>query len=52
MISTQLVGACCVFPWLVFFPSLAVSIALFGFNLLENTLRDTLDLRLRGVQER
>jgi hypothetical protein len=26
-------------PWLVFFPSLAVSIAVFGFKLLEDTLR-------------
>ncbi len=39
-------------PWLVFFPSLAVSIAVFGFNLLGEGLRDALDPRLRGLQER
>jgi peptide/nickel transport system permease protein len=39
-------------PWLAFFPSLAVSIAVFGFNLLGDTLRDALDPRLRGLQER
>ena len=39
-------------PWLVFFPSLAVSIAVFGFNLLGDALRDALDPRLRGWQER
>jgi peptide/nickel transport system permease protein len=38
-------------PWLAFFPSLAVSIAVFGFNLLGDTLRDALDPRLRGLQE-
>jgi len=39
-------------PWLVVFPSLAVSIAVFGFNLLGDALRDVLDPRLRGWQER
>ena len=39
-------------PWLVFFPSLAVSLAVFGFNLLGDALRDALDPRLRGWQER
>jgi peptide/nickel transport system permease protein len=39
-------------PCLVFFPSLAVSIAVFGFNLLGDALRDALDPRLRGWQER
>jgi len=39
-------------PWLVFFPSLAVSMAVFGFNLLGDALRDALDPRLRGWQER
>ena len=36
-------------PWLVVFPSIAVSIAVFGFNLLGDALRDTLDPRLRGT---
>ena len=39
-------------PWLVVFPSLAVSVAVFGFNLLGDALRDALDPRLKGVQER
>jgi ABC-type dipeptide/oligopeptide/nickel transport system permease subunit len=39
-------------PRLVFFPSLAVSIAVFGFNLLRDARRDALDPRLRGLQER
>lgn len=36
-------------PWLVFFPSLAVSLAVFGFNLFGDALRDALDPRLRGL---
>ncbi len=38
-------------PWLVFFPSLAVSVAVFGFNLLGDALRDALDPRLKGLQQ-
>ena len=34
-------------PWLVVFPSIAVSITVFGFNLFGDALRDTLDPRLR-----
>lgn len=34
-------------PWLVVFPSIAVSIAVFGFNLFGDALRDVLDPRLR-----
>lgn len=37
-------------PWLVLFPSLAVSVAVFGFNLLGDALRDALDPRLKGLQ--
>jgi peptide/nickel transport system permease protein len=40
-----------VFPWLVVFPSMAVSVAVCGFNLLGDALRDSFDPRLRGVQE-
>ena len=36
-------------PWLVLFPSIAVSLAVFGFNLLGDALRDVLDPRLRGA---
>jgi peptide/nickel transport system permease protein len=37
-------------PWLVLFPSVAVSMAVFGFNLLGDALRDALDPRLKGMQ--
>jgi ABC-type dipeptide/oligopeptide/nickel transport system permease subunit len=37
-------------PWLVLFPSIAVSVAVFGFNLLGDALRDALDPRLKGMQ--
>ena len=35
-------------PWLVVFPGLAISLAVFGTNLLGDALRDLLDPRLRG----
>jgi peptide/nickel transport system permease protein len=35
-------------PWLVIWPGLAISLAVFGTNLLGDALRDTLDPRLRG----
>jgi peptide/nickel transport system permease protein len=36
-------------PWLVMFPGMAISLAVFGSNLLGDALRDTLDPRLRGA---
>jgi peptide/nickel transport system permease protein len=36
-------------PHLVLFPGLAISVAVFGSNLLGDALRDTLDPRLRGA---
>jgi len=36
-------------PWLVLFPGIAISLAVFGSNLLGDALRDTLDPRLRGA---
>ena len=36
-------------PWLVLFPGIAISVAVFGSNLLGDALRDTLDPRLRGA---
>lgn len=36
-------------PWLVLFPSIAVSAAVFAFNLLGDALRDVLDPRLKGL---
>jgi peptide/nickel transport system permease protein len=35
-------------PWLVIYPGLAISLAVFGTNLLGDALRDGLDPRLRG----
>jgi peptide/nickel transport system permease protein len=35
-------------PWLVLFPGIAISLMVFGSNLLGDALRDTLDPRLRG----
>jgi peptide/nickel transport system permease protein len=35
-------------PWLVLCPGIAISLAVFGSNLLGDALRDTLDPRLRG----
>jgi peptide/nickel transport system permease protein len=35
-------------PWLVVYPGLAISLAVFGTNLLGDALRDALDPRLRG----
>jgi peptide/nickel transport system permease protein len=37
-------------PHLVLFPGIAISLAVFGSNLLGDALRDTLDPRLRGSQ--
>ncbi|MCS7207883.1 MAG: ABC transporter permease [Dehalococcoidia bacterium] len=34
-------------PWMVIFPGLAISLAVFAFNLLGDSLRDVLDPRLR-----
>ena len=35
-------------PWLTIFPGLALTVAVFGFNLFGDAMRDTLDPRLRG----
>jgi len=34
-------------PWMAFFPGMAISLAVFGFNLFGDSLRDALDPRLR-----
>jgi len=34
-------------PWMAFFPGLAISLGVFGFNLFGDSLRDALDPRLR-----
>ncbi len=35
-------------PWLAIWPGVAISVAVFGFNMLGDALRDILDPRLRG----
>jgi peptide/nickel transport system permease protein len=35
-------------PWMAIFPGLAISLAVFGFNMLGDALRDVLDPKLRG----
>jgi peptide/nickel transport system permease protein len=35
-------------PWMAIFPGIAISVAVFGFNLFGDALRDHLDPRLRG----
>lgn len=37
-------------PWLMVFPAIAIVLAVLGFNLLGDGLRDALDPRLRGVK--
>jgi len=35
-------------PWMIFFPGLAISLIVFGLNLLGDAIRDVSDPRLRG----
>lgn len=35
-------------PWIAVFPGLAISLAVFGFNLFGDALRDALDPKLRS----
>ena len=35
-------------PWMAVFPGIAISLAVFGFNMLGDALRDLLDPKLRG----
>ena len=37
-------------PWLAIFPGLAISLAVLGFNLFGDTLRDAWDPRLRNTR--
>lgn len=39
-------------PWMAIWPGLAISLAVFGFNMLGDALRDVLDPRLRGTTGR
>jgi peptide/nickel transport system permease protein len=36
-------------PWLAIFPGIAISLAVFGINLLGDALRDVLDPRLKRL---
>ena len=36
-------------PWLAIWPGLAISLAVYGFNLFGDAIRDVLDPRLRGT---
>jgi peptide/nickel transport system permease protein len=36
-------------PWMALFPGLAISLAVFGFNLFGDSLRDALDPKLRTL---
>ena len=35
-------------PWMAIFPGIAISLAVFGFNMLGDALRDVLNPKLRG----
>jgi peptide/nickel transport system permease protein len=37
-------------PWMATWPGVAISLAVFGFNMLGDALRDLLDPRLRGAR--
>ncbi len=39
-------------PWMALWPGVAISLAVFGFNMLGDALRDVLDPRLRGASGR
>jgi len=39
-------------PWMAIWPGTAISLAVFGFNMLGDALRDVLDPRLRGFAGR
>ena len=39
-------------PWMSLFPGLAITLAVFGMNMLGDALRDVLDPRLRGSEEK
>lgn len=49
MLSTQGVPFMRENPWLAVWPGLAIALAVYGFNMFGDALRDVLDPRLRGV---
>ena len=48
MLSMNAVDYAEIAPWLVIFPGLFLALAVFGFNIFGDALRDVLDPRLRG----
>jgi peptide/nickel transport system permease protein len=38
-------------PWIALFPGLAISLTVFGLNMLGDALRDLTDVKLRGRSE-
>jgi peptide/nickel transport system permease protein len=38
-------------PWIALFPGLAISLTVFGLNMLGDALRDLTDVKLRGQSE-
>ncbi len=38
-------------PWMVFFPGIAITLVVFGINLLGDAIRDVTDAKLRGASE-
>lgn len=50
MVSDSL-GAMRYYPWRILFPSLMITLTMFSFNLLGNSIRDCLDPRLRSLSK-
>jgi oligopeptide transport system permease protein len=48
MVSDSL-GAMRYYPWRILFPSMMITLTMFSFNLLGNSIRDSLDPRLRSL---
>jgi peptide/nickel transport system permease protein len=48
VLATAQLGSTILAPWLVIFPGIAISLAVFGTNLFGDALRDILDPRQRG----
>jgi peptide/nickel transport system permease protein len=49
MISGRVRNYFVIAPWLAIWPGVAISLAVYGFNLFGDALRDVLDPRLRGT---
>jgi ABC-type dipeptide/oligopeptide/nickel transport system permease subunit len=38
-------------PWIIFFPGLAISLMVFGLNLMGDAVRDVTDAKMRGSED-